>query len=219
MRSPTESFRECQNQAEIGALAVLAAKIDNCRVCDNQGIAVQHPASTMFRGRGRLGMVVGIQPGNTELRSATAFSGAAGTRLVGWLIQAGVGQNREQIFERMYFTSLAKCGSASKDTGRLVRNCLPFLSAQIEIIGPKVLITLGVEPVKYLFGIDRFDDWVGRVVKEQELQSTMFPLLPSGSGVVVLPHPSPLSRWLNARENKQKLKTALSSLKDFLRRD
>jgi uracil-DNA glycosylase family 4 len=171
----------------------------------------------MFRGTGRLAMVIGIQPGNTELQSAEAFSGPAGTRLIRWLVQAGVGTDRQDAFERVYFTSLAKCGSAPEDTSRLIRNCRPFLAKQVSIIAPKLLFLLGADPLRGLFPHAKFDHWVCRLFQEDEIQPTLFPLLPAGSRIVSLPHPSPLSRWLNSSENASKLDRALFAAREFLR--
>lgn len=198
---------------DLAKLESLAVEITNCRRCDNQKIKVTHARGTMQRGSGRDLMVVGIQPGKNETATGTAFSGPAGKRLMGWLTTAGLGNNREEIFDRCYFTSLVKCGSSIKDLPSLFRNCSGFLNRQLGIVRPKVLITLGAEPLKYIFNIDRFEDWVCRIVTEQEIQPSFFPLLPKDSSVLALPHPSPLSRWINKKENLKRLNRSLADLK------
>ena len=207
---------EYQNAAQQAALDRLTMRIAECRICDVQRIPVRHSASAMFRGNGRLGMVVGIQPGNTEVESSEAFSGAAGTRLVKWLIEAGIGPDREAIFNRMYFTSLAKCGSSNTHTAALIRNCRLFLARQIEIVEPKVLITLGAGPLEHLFPGSELESCVGHLFKEAELRPTMFPLLDEAARILPLPHPSPLSRWLNEPANKKKLTQALEALRMYV---
>src|SRR5580698_4588003 len=110
MLLPMTTRLDTQSAAQRTSLERLAQRISQCRVCDDQKIQVRHSASAMFRGFGRLAIVVGIQPGNTEVENATAFSGAAGTRLMKWLVRAEVGRNREEICKRVYFTNLAECG-------------------------------------------------------------------------------------------------------------
>jgi uracil-DNA glycosylase family 4 len=174
----------------------------------------------MYRGRGRLGFVVGIQPGSTEVETSEAFSGQSGARLVRWLCEAAIGNTREEIFEKMYFTSLAKCGSSPRDISKLVQNCRPYLARQIQTISPKVLITLGERPLRHLFGKVNFEKWVCQIFSEEDIvgASTLFPLLPRESRILSLPHPSPLSRWLNDEINQSRLKEALLSLRIFLGR-
>jgi uracil-DNA glycosylase len=87
----------------LAALQKLAVEISACRICDSYGLKVSH-SQPMARGSGRIGIVVGIQPGNTEIKTAAAFTGPAGKRLMAWLNQAGVGSTREEILESFYFT-------------------------------------------------------------------------------------------------------------------
>ena len=218
MRGVASKDEATQSAAQKAALDQLAISIRDCRICDEQGVEVRHSSSTMRRGTGQLGMVIGIQPGKTEVASARAFSGVGGKRLIRWLIDAQVGQGRKEIFERVYFTSLAKCGSEAKDISSLVRNCRPFLTKQIRILSPKILITLGAEPLRHLFHGAQLEDWICRLFGEQEIQPSLFPILPVASKILALPHPSPLNRWPNDPENQQKLRGALIALKNFIGR-
>ena len=208
----------CQESAgvDVSKANEIAKRISACRLCDQQAIAVTH-SRPMDRGKGRLGMIVGIQPGNVDVKNAEPFSGLAGQRLMRWLACAGLGENREDLFNAFYFTSLAKCASEPANLKTLIHNCRPFLISQIELVKPTVFLTLGNEPLKHLFGKVSIDDWVGRPLVEDEIRPTLFPLLPRTSRIFILPHPSPLSRWTNLEENRRKLDRALEQLGNFVR--
>jgi len=163
-------------------------------------------------------MVIGLQPGKTELKKGIAFSGLAGERLMEWLRSAGLGGTRDEIFENVYFTSLVKCYIPKKsDYTRAVKKCSGFLREQIDVISPNACITLGREPLTMLFDTGKLlEDMVGRSYKEQELSQTLFPILRENAVIIPFPHPSPLSRWLNDENHKRKLTHAIAALKDVL---
>lgn len=169
----------------------------------------------MQRGKGRFAIVVGIEPGKTEIELGEAFSGPGGRKLLSWIGNAGIGNNREEIFDRMYFTSLLKCKlSSNSDLPRAVQNCSRFLDEQFRIIQPGVCITLGREPLEHLFGKSiKLSDAVGESFAEDELSPSLFPRLKKGGRIVPFPHPSPLSRWLNEAKNQQKLEKAINELR------
>lgn len=195
-------------------LEVLSATIRECRVCDRHGLKVKH-SQGMKRGDGRDVMVIGVEPGNTELEIGEAFSGLSGRRLVGWLQLAGLGETRERVLARSHLTSICKCkiGNASERPAA-ARNCFHFLQEQVEVVSPRIVLTLGLEPLRFLFDSRlSLEDAVARSWKERDLMpSSLFPLLPSETVVIPLPHPSPLSRWLNTNKAQQLLQNAIERL-------
>lgn len=201
---------------DLAKLVALSREITDCRVCDDDGLSVTHP-DQMHRGRGSIALVVGIEPGLTEVSSGIAFSGPAGQRLLTWLSAAGAGTDRPRIEETTYFTSLAKCRTLSaRDSERASRNCLPFLIRQLELISPRVVITLGQRPLTTLFSnLLSLEEVVGAVYTEAELNPTLFPVLAEGTMVCPLPHPSPRSRWLNSEYHQRLVRRALGALRRF----
>lgn len=171
-------------------------------------------------------MCAGIEPGNTELTSGEAFTGAAGKRLIKWLQQAGLGSDREEIFKRAYFTSLLKCKRKNEnDLNKCYINCQNFMRQQIDIIRPRIFLTLGIEPLRYLFGFtENLTSYVGNSYTEAELrghnENTFFLLSPNillpDAKIIPLPHPSPGSRWLNESQNQKKLEAALTVMRELL---
>ncbi len=99
-------------------------------------------------------MFVGEAPGADEDQQGEPFVGAAGqllTRIINTM-----GFSRQTV----YIANILKCrpdtpGQTSgnrKPTADEMRACLPYLAAQIDLIGPKVIVALGVTAVDGLFG-------------------------------------------------------------------
>lgn len=199
------------------SLETLHQEIAVCHACREHGLDVQ-PSAITFRGSGNKVMIVGIEPGNNELESGAAFTGQAGKRLLSWLEEAGLGNSREEIFSNAYFTSLLKCKRADGvNLTRCYKQCRPFLHQQIRLIKPEILITLGSEPMKHLFGSrGSLDECVGNSYTESEMRgyADLTPLLEPESIIIPLPHPSPLSHWLNKTENRVELGKALNLIRE-----
>ncbi|MFP8834392.1 uracil-DNA glycosylase family protein [Hydrogenophaga sp. XSHU_21] len=199
----------------MNALDTLADEITACRRCDSDGLTVYHPAK-LYRGQGtKRVLVIGVQPGNTEKTSGVAFSGNAGTRLMKWLSASGLGAERDEIFRNVYLTSVLKCATDDRYLPACLAHCSHWLERQIELIQPKVVVTLGRVPLQALFESNlSLDDAVGRSFFEHELISRLFPLLPKNCIVVPLPHPSGMSRWPNSPVNRQKIEGATLIIKN-----
>lgn len=200
------------SSSKILALDELATEISHCRRCDAQGLEVLH-APPLKRGLPGKIMVVGIEPGNTELSSGIAFSGPAGKRLAEWMIQAGLANSTGELFQKTYFTSVCKCKTRSQsDVKRCASNCIDFLLRQIELVNPEICITLGLLPLQAMFGYrGSLNEAVGKSWTEYEL-GALIPMLGASALVVPLPHPSGLSRWHNDSQNKKLLSSAISAL-------
>jgi DNA polymerase len=102
-------------------------------------------------------MFVGEGPGAEEDKQGRPFVGRSG-QLLDKMIQA-MGLSRQVV----YIANIAKLRAADRDaeTGRLkdrpptdaeVRRGIDFLDRQIEIISPKVLVTLGATALRYMIG-------------------------------------------------------------------
>ena len=199
-------------------LDILAREISQCRVCDEQRLTVEH-CPPMQRGVGSDLVVIGIQPGSTEQTTGEAFSGPAGINLIKWLQAAELGSTREDILKRVHLTSLCKCRVVRQSHfSRAWRNCAHFLTAQLRLLQPRLCATVGLPPLQYLFNYSgSLEDIVGDAYPEHELNPSLFPMLPNGCSIVPLPHPSPVSRWLNSEAHCQLLDQALVTIKEKLR--
>ena len=118
-------------------LIKIADAVSSCKKCDlcharEKGVPGEGPpdAEIMFIGEG---------PGFHENMQGRPFVGAAGNLLVELL--GAIGMNREQVF----ITNVVKCrppGNRDPQPEEL-QACNPYLEKQIQIINPKVIVTLG----------------------------------------------------------------------------
>jgi DNA polymerase len=137
--------------------------IDKCTVCSTFVVPLRKPPPGMKRGVGRDIFIVGQAPGKTEVEKARAFSGGSGTRLDNWLVECG--RPRANPRSGVYLTSVLKCPLNTKsDFKEMARRCRHFLDSQLEIIKPKLVITLGAESFEYL-KIERgsYDSLIGKI--------------------------------------------------------
>ncbi|HDI86336.1 MAG TPA: uracil-DNA glycosylase [Candidatus Korarchaeota archaeon] len=84
-------------------------------------------------------MLIGEAPGRTEDETGRPFVGQAGKILDEALAKAGLSR------EVVYITNVVKCRPPNNRDPRPeeVRACSPYLEAQVRIISPKVILTLG----------------------------------------------------------------------------
>jgi DNA polymerase len=120
-----------------GELNKIAEVISSCKKCQlhhsrSKGVPGEGPphAEIMFIGEG---------PGFHENMQGRPFVGAAGDFLVELL--ADIGLKREQVF----ITNVVKCRPPSNRDPQPdeLEACAPYLERQLQIINPKVIVTLG----------------------------------------------------------------------------
>jgi DNA polymerase len=95
-------------------------------------------------------MFVGEAPGADEDQQGEPFVGRAGQLLNNMI--AAMGLKREQV----YIANVIKCRPPGNRTPlpEECAVCSPFLTRQIEAIGPKVMVTLGAVAAKTLLGVN-----------------------------------------------------------------
>lgn len=118
-------------------LGIIADTVTTCNKCElhhsrSKGVAGEGPsnADIMFIGEG---------PGFHENMQGRPFVGAAGDFLVELL--ENIGMKREDVF----ITNVVKCrppGNRDPQNEEL-QACEPFLERQLQLINPKVIVTLG----------------------------------------------------------------------------
>jgi len=129
-----------------------------------------------------------------------------------WLAQAGFPE--DALHERCYLTSLTKCFPGPSRSGkgdrapsaREIALCRPHLEGEIALVRPEVILALGRLAATYFVGNRPLAELVGQAFTHGD------------AVVLLLPHPSGVSHWLNAPAHRALLDRALTLL-DTLRRE
>jgi len=126
-------------------LEELAERIRKCKACDlwkNRNKAVPGEGNPNAKV-----MLIGLGPGKSEDQQGRPFVGRAGKFLDELLELVGI--ERKEVF----ITNVAKCFlPQNKITEEQAKICTSlYLEKQIEIIDPKVIITLGDVATSYIF--------------------------------------------------------------------
>lgn len=124
--------------AEAEALDALRAHIGDCTRCKLHTLGRQHVVFGVGNPHAEL-MFVGEAPGSEEDIQGVPFVGRAG-QLLTKIIEA-IGLRREDV----YIANVIKCRPPANRNPEPdeVATCEPFLSQQIDIIRPRVIVALG----------------------------------------------------------------------------
>jgi len=112
-------------------------QIENCRAC-----ILSSSRTRTVPGEGPVPcriMLIGEGPGQKEDKSGRPFVGRAGTILTGLLSDTGL--SRDYVF----ITSVVKCRPPkNRAPGKEeIASCIPHLAKQVEILSPRVIVTMG----------------------------------------------------------------------------
>ncbi|MGH2558308.1 MAG: uracil-DNA glycosylase family protein [Thermomicrobiales bacterium] len=191
------------------ALSALHTGIAACQRCVAAGFIPE--ANPIFKGHiGCRVMVVGQAPGAHAYERPLPYSGATGKTLRAWLATAGFPD--DALHTRFYLTSLTKCfpGPSARGKGDRapaaaeIALCRGHLDREIALAQPELVLALGRLAITALVGRGPLAEMVG-TMRVAERAGHRFRVLP-------LPHPSGVSHWLNASENRARLATALAQL-------
>jgi uracil-DNA glycosylase len=185
------------------AFAAHLETLFSCRACPN---VLGEPVTGAVPGARVL--LVGQAPGPREMDQKRPFAYTAGKRLFSWFEQS-LGITEEDFRRRVYVAAVIRCfpGRDPKAGGDRVpdateiANCAQHLDREIRLLKPKLVIAVGTLASKQLLGIAELKDAVGRVHRATRAGHTF--------DVVVLPHPSGRSTWLNKPENAALLQESL----------
>jgi uracil-DNA glycosylase len=138
---------------ERASLTALREAASGCRGCH-----LWRPATQTVFGEGRKGarlMFVGEQPGDQEDRQGRPFVGPAGRELDRALGAAGIDR------KDAYLTNVVKHFSFEERGGRRIHQtpkrfeveaCRPWLTEELRVVEPHVLVLLGATAAKALLG-------------------------------------------------------------------
>jgi DNA polymerase len=117
------------------------ANCARCRLCEKR-------TQTVF-GEGAVDaqlMFIGEGPGETEDQTGRPFVGRAGQKLDEMI--GAMGLRRDQV----YICNIVKCRPPGnrQPAADEIEACTPYLMRQIEVIRPKVIVTLGLPATQYM---------------------------------------------------------------------
>jgi uracil-DNA glycosylase family 4 len=174
----------------------LRLRIRNCNRCD-----LCNERQTVVFGQGNIRaelVFIGEGPGADEDKSGIAFVGKAGKLLTQMIHSIGI--NRESVF----ICNVVKCrppGNRNPNSEEIA-TCSPFLFKQLEILNPKLIVTMGNIATKTLLpqasGIMKMR---GKATVFQDI-----PLIPTFHPSYLLRNPSALNLvWDDMRQIRQVL--------------
>lgn len=126
----------------------LEEKVKVCNKCN-----LFHSRNKVVFGEGDINsklMFIGEGPGKEEDLTGRPFVGRAGQVLI--KVISELGYKREDF----YICNICKCRAANDNdvdrppTNKEKHSCIDYLYRQIELINPRVIITLGNTPTQYL---------------------------------------------------------------------
>jgi uracil-DNA glycosylase len=154
-------------------------------------------------------MLVGQAPGPREEDAKQPFAYTAGRRLFAWFAQH-LGVDEATFRRHVYIAAVIRCfpgrdpkaGGDRVPSPEEIERCAVHLDRELAIIRPELLIAVGTLASSTLLGISQLKDAVGVPHRLTRAGRTV--------DVVVLPHPSGRSTWLNREENMQLLLQSLA---------
>lgn len=168
----------------------LWADIKECKACSLHKSMICQPIPGFTKNHKPDVMIIGEAPGSDECLIEKPFQGLAGKLLDKMLNSAMI--NRDNL----YITNIVKCRPTVNNAGKKnrpptkeeIKICNGWLEKEITIVKPKLIIALGIVPVKTLLTTLKRDEMMeevcGKVYK--------FNYNEGSSDIVPLYHPSSL---------------------------
>jgi len=134
-------------------LPVLRAAVVTCRGCP-----LYRDATQAVFGEGSAHarvMMIGEQPGDSEDLAGRPFVGPAGRVLDGALVAAGIPRDDvyvTNVVKHFKFTRRGKRRIHDKPTHYEVAACRPWLTRELELVAPDIVVVLGATAAQSLLG-------------------------------------------------------------------
>lgn len=185
------------------AFAEHLAILDACRACPNV-----FGAPVVGAVYGARVMLVGQAPGPHEVDDRRPFAYTAGKRLFSWFPEG-----EDAFRKRVHIAAVIRCfpGKDAKGGGDRVPDeeeiarCGVHLDREIRLLGPELVIAVGTLASQQLLGQSVLKEVVGRKFRATRAGTSF--------DVVVLPHPSGRSTWLNKPEHLALLQQSLELIR------
>jgi uracil-DNA glycosylase len=190
------------------SLASLQRDLARCRACVEAGHPLESlPVRAPFAHQ--RAYMYGQAPGIVEGEERLPWRGRAGQTLRRWL-----DLDERTFYATFYCASVTRCYPGRAASGRGDRTPTPreqdlcefWRTWELELVRPRLIVTVGGLALRRLLGLSQLTECIGR---RYELRSV--PVIP-------LPHPSGASGWLNLPVNRARLDVAVALVHEELTR-
>jgi uracil-DNA glycosylase len=176
----------------------------SCTGCDLYKQATQ----TVFgKGAGHAEIIlVGEQPGDQEDRAGHPFVGPAGKILDKALAEAGIARHDVYVtnaVKHFKWEPQGKRRKHKKPSAAEIAACRPWLEAEVKVLGPRVIVCLGVTAAQSVFG---------ELVRLNEIRGKSWSTA-MGSNVFVTVHPSAILRHPEAAQRAEEYRRFVQDLR------
>jgi len=187
-------------RATYRSLSSLQRDLARCRACVEAGFPLESPPVRAPFADQRAYMY-GQAPGVEEGKERLPWRGRAGRTLRRWLEL-----DDDAFYSTFYCASVTRCYPGRAPSGRGDRTptpreqelCAFWRDWELELLRPKLIVTVGGLALRRLLGLPKLTECIG-VRYERE-----------GVPVIPLPHPSGASSWPNLPANRERLDQAVA---------
>jgi uracil-DNA glycosylase len=179
-----------------------------CRACAEAGFPLESlPIVQPYEGQ--RAYMLGQAPGAVEGEERRPWRGRAGRTLRRWLEL-----DEDAFYAAFYCATVTRCYPGKAASGRGDRTptpreqdlCAFWRGWELELIRPRLIVTVGGIAVRQLLGLKSVTQCVGRRFEHD------------GAVAIPLPHPSGASGWLNDPANRRRVAEAAQLIRAELRR-
>ena len=195
-------------RATYRSLSSLQRDLARCRACVEAGYPLESlPVRAPFAHQ--RAYMYGQAPGVEEGKERLPWRGRAGRTLRRWLEL-----DDDAFYSTFYCASVTRCYPGRAPSGRGDRTptpreqelCAFWRDWELELLRPKLIVTVGGLALRCLLGLPKLTECIG-VRYERE-----------GVPVIPLPHPSGASSWPNLPANRERLDQAVAFVQAELAR-
>ena len=199
-------------------LPVLREAVQHCRGCDLYRNATQAVFGELETGADRAKpkvaiMMIGEQPGDQEDRQGRPFVGPAGKLLDRCLEDAKIDRSKVYVtntVKHFRWEPRGKLRIHKKPSMTEIHACRPWLDAELETVGPKLIVCLGAVAAQSLLGPKfRITQSHGEVQRAEGLPP-----------IIATLHPSAILRARTEEDRERDMQVLLGDLRkasDFLK--
>lgn len=190
------------------SLASLQRDLRACRACLEAGFPLES-RPVVAPQAGQRAYMYGQAPGAQEGTERRPWRGRAGRTLRAWLEM-----DEDEFYGTFFCASVTRCYPGKAPSGRGDRTptpreqelCAFWREWDLELIRPRLIVTVGGLALRQLLGLSGLSANVGRRCEYGE------------ATVIPLPHPSGASGWLNDPANRELVAKAVRTIRAELRR-